>query len=53
MSDIPVPDGNGLPAVVRIKTDDPGSRVTEKFNLILNACPGCSYKEYACICDHH
>lgn len=53
MSDVSLPEGNHFPVVVRIQTDEPGSRVTEKFTLNLDACITCPNREYACTCDHH
>ncbi|MCB1205299.1 MAG: hypothetical protein KDN18_13645 [Verrucomicrobiae bacterium] len=49
VSDQTIPKGNNLPTVVQIKD---GKTVTERFNLNLEECPTCEYKEYACICEH-
>lgn len=52
VSDQAIPAGNLLPTVVQIKTGADAKTVTERFNLNLEECPTCKYKEYACICDH-
>lgn len=52
ISDKALPEGNDFPTVVQIKVTPDAKTVTEKFNLNLNACPTCKFKEYACICDH-
>ncbi len=52
ISDTAIPEGNDLPTVVQIKVTPDSKTVTEKFNLNLEDCPTCKYKEYACICDH-
>lgn len=48
----PLPEGNNLPIILSIKTDESSKTVREKFNLNLSDCPTCDYKEYACTCDH-
>lgn len=52
VSDKAIPSGNDLPTVVQIKVRPDAKSVTEKFNLNLEQCPTCKYKEYACTCDH-
>jgi hypothetical protein len=52
ISDKAIPAGNDLPTVVQIKASPDAKTVTEKFNLNLEQCPTCKYKEYACTCDH-
>jgi hypothetical protein len=52
VSDSAFPEGNDFPVVVQIKTTPDAKAAIEKFNLNLNDCPTCKYKEYACICDH-
>lgn len=52
VSDQAIPKGNLLPTVVQIKPSADAKTVTERFNLNLEDCPTCDYKEYACICDH-
>lgn len=52
VSDKAIPAGNLLPTVVQIKAGADGKTVTERFNLNLEQCPTCEFKEYACICDH-
>ncbi len=51
-SDAPLPEGNAVPAVVRIKTDADSETVTERINVNLAQCPTCDYAEYACTCGH-
>ncbi|MAS95040.1 MAG: hypothetical protein CMO55_17730 [Verrucomicrobiales bacterium] len=52
VSDTAFPEGNDFPVVVQIKTAPDAKTAMEKFNLNLNDCPTCDYKEYACTCDH-
>ncbi|MEC5129461.1 hypothetical protein VSU19_22055 [Verrucomicrobiales bacterium BCK34] len=52
ISDVAFPEGNDFPVVVQIKPAADAKAVIEKFNLNLNDCPTCDYKEYACTCDH-
>ena len=47
-----LPAGNDFPVVVQIKTAKDAKTVNAKFNVNLNDCPSCDYKEYACTCDH-
>ena len=51
LSDGTLPEGNDFPIVVQISAGE-GKPVMEKFNLNLNDCPTCDYKEYACACEH-
>ncbi len=52
VSDAPLPEGNAVPAVLRI-TPAPGEKtVTERFAVNLAICPGCDLPEYACTCGH-
>ncbi|MFT5468804.1 MAG: hypothetical protein ACI8UO_003916 [Verrucomicrobiales bacterium] len=53
ISDGPLPDGMNFPVVVQIKVDADSRTVIDKFQLNLQDCPTCDYKEYACVCDHH
>lgn len=47
-----LPEGNGFPTIVQIKTTPEAKTVLEKFNLNVSTCPGCGLGEYACTCDH-
>ena len=48
-----LPEGNGLPAVVRYKKSaDERLTTLAKLNLNLSDCPACNKKEYACSCIH-
>ena len=47
-----LPKGMNLPVVVQIKPDADSKTVLEKFQLNLEDCPTCDFKEYACTCDH-
>ncbi len=52
VSDKPLPSGSNLPIVLNIKATPSSKTVRERFNLNLNKCPTCEYKEYACVCEH-
>lgn len=52
MSDKSLPAGNDFPVVVQFKVDASADTVRARFNLNLNDCPTCEYKEYACTCVH-
>ncbi len=52
ISDIAFPAGNDFPVVISIKSNPNEKKVRSKFNLNLNECPTCDYKEYACTCEH-
>lgn len=52
VSDKALPEGNNFPVVVQIKTSPTAKSVRAKFNLNLDQCPDCKYKEYACACEH-
>jgi len=52
ISDKALPAGNDFPIVVQIKSAAGEKSVRDKFNLNLEQCPTCKYKEYACTCDH-
>ena len=52
ISDKALPAGNDFPIVVQIKSAAGEKSIRDKFNLNLEECPTCEYKEYACICDH-
>jgi len=47
-----LPEQNNMPMVLQIKVTPGSKTVREKFNLNLNDCPTCSFKEYACACGH-
>jgi len=50
LSEEALPAGNNIPAVISIKAD--GKKARARFNINLDDCPSCDYKEYACTCDH-
>ncbi len=52
VSDKALPSGNNLPIILNIKASSNAKTIREKFNLNLNECPTCEYKEYACVCEH-
>ncbi|OYW71896.1 MAG: hypothetical protein B7Z37_26475 [Verrucomicrobia bacterium 12-59-8] len=52
ISDKPIPTGNDYPTVVQIRAKEGAKPLNQKFNLNLEQCPTCKYKEYACICAH-
>ena len=52
LSDNPLPEGNDFPIVISFKTTPDADTVRAKFNVNLEDCPTCDYKEYACTCDH-
>lgn len=52
VSDVALPEGKNLPAVVQIKVKPDAKIVTERFNVDLSRCPDCKLAEYACTCAH-
>lgn len=48
----PLPEGNIVPLIVRVKPDASSKTVTERININLAKCGSCDYLEYACICGH-
>ncbi len=48
-----LPDGMNFPVVLQIKPGGDAKPVLEKFQLNLEDCPECDFKEYACSCHHH
>lgn len=52
ISDKTLPEGMNFPVVVQIKATADAKTVLEKFQMNLEGCPTCEYKEYACVCDH-
>lgn len=52
LSKAALPDMNNMPIVLQVKVTPDAKTVREKFNLNLNDCPTCSFKEYACACGH-
>lgn len=52
VSDKPLPEGQNLPVIVKIKAGADAKQVTEKFGLNLADCSECKHKEYACTCAH-
>lgn len=52
LSDLAVPEGRNVPAVVQI-TPAPGATVVvERLNINLAVCSECKHAEYACTCGH-
>jgi len=47
-----LPEMKSMPIILRIKTTPDTKSVRETFYLNMSDCPGCDYKEYACICGH-
>lgn len=47
-----LPEGNNLPAVLRIKTGADAKPVTIRVQLNLADCGECAHPEYACTCGH-
>ena len=52
ISNIPLPEGKNFPVILTFKATEDGKKQRAKFNLNLNDCPTCDFKEYACTCDH-
>lgn len=52
LSDIALPAGDNLPAVVQIKPTPDAKTVITKFHLNLATCSECKHAEYACTCEH-
>ena len=52
VSNVALPAGDAVPAVVQIKSTPSAKAVTDKFNVDLAKCGECKNAEYACICDH-
>ena len=52
ISDKALPEGLNFPVVVQIKVSGDSKTVIDKFQMNLEDCPTCKYKEYACICEH-
>jgi hypothetical protein len=50
VSDVPLPAGNDVPAVVQIKASATAKTSIERFNVDLSKCPDCKKAEYACVC---
>ncbi len=46
-----LPEGQMIPVVLQFKAGEDKPTMT-KFNIDLNDCPTCDYKEYACTCAH-
>ena len=53
VSETAFPEGNNFPVVLQIKETPDSKTVIAKFTLNLSDCPGCDYKEYACVCGHN
>jgi hypothetical protein len=52
VSNVALPKGDDVPAVVQIRPTPGAKAVTEKFNVDLAKCGECKLAEYACICGH-
>jgi len=52
ISDTAFPTGDKLPVIMQIQSGTDAEPVFARFALDLSDCPGCPYKEYACVCDH-
>lgn len=50
VSDVALPAGENVPAVVQIKANPAARTSTDKFNVDLAKCPDCTKAEYACTC---
>ncbi|MDB4657934.1 hypothetical protein OAL55_00755 [Verrucomicrobiales bacterium] len=51
VSSAALPKGKMIPVVLQFKSGEDKPTMT-KFNIDLNDCPTCKYKEYACTCAH-
>lgn len=52
VSDVPLPQGDSIPVVLRVRKSPAAEVQTIKFNVNLTDCPSCKFKEYACNCAH-
>jgi hypothetical protein len=52
LSTAALPEGENLPAIVRVKPGAEAKLVTIRLQLNLAACGECDRPEYACICAH-
>jgi hypothetical protein len=52
VSDIALPAGADIPAVVQIRQTPDARPAVERFHVNLAPCPECKNPEYACVCDH-
>lgn len=52
VSDGKLPEDNGIPIILNIKSSPDAQTIREKFNLNMFTCPECDLAEYACICGH-
>jgi hypothetical protein len=48
----PLPAGESLPAILRIRTSADAPPTTLRLQLNLAKCPTCERAEYACSCEH-
>jgi hypothetical protein len=53
VSSAKIPDGNGNPVVVQVKTAAEAKPQNFRFKLDLTTCAECSNPEYACTCEGH
>lgn len=47
-----LPAMKNMPIILHIKATPEAKSVRETFYLNMSDCPGCDFKEYACICGH-
>ncbi len=47
-----LPEIEGMPVVLALKSTPEAAPVVERFNLKTHTCSGCQLSEYACICGH-
>lgn len=47
-----LPEMKSMPIILQIKATPDAKKVRETFHLNMSECPGCDYKEYACVCGH-
>ncbi len=52
ISDVSLPEGDRIPAVLQITPTPDGDTITEGITVNLAQCPTCDYAEYACTCAH-
>lgn len=50
VSDVALPAGNDVPAVIQIKASAAAKTTTDRFNVDLSICGECKKAEYACVC---
>lgn len=50
VSEAPLPAGDSLPAIVRVKSSADAKYVTDRFTVKFGECDECKHAEYACTC---